>query len=160
MGEYTRDFDAVLLAYSVLKRLGAGKIDTFEQRLKSQKIQYIAQVFQISPRYRFNLYIRGPYSSQLADDLYKLNRENVHVKEERFTPQELEQKFEKARSFIIQAKSVRQLELISTLHWLRTVAGLLNKNASLKLKEIKSANEDEVNDTNLLVDELCQLSQN
>ena len=49
------------------------KIDSFENRLKLQKIVYIAKYFGIDLGYTFNEYLRGPYSHELANDYYKLN---------------------------------------------------------------------------------------
>jgi len=49
------------------------KIDSFEDRLRLQKIVYIAKYFDIDLGYTFNEYLRGPYSPELANDYYKLN---------------------------------------------------------------------------------------
>ncbi len=155
MPEYSKDIDAVLLACSVLKRLGSGEVDTFEQRLRSQKIQYLAQVFGISPTYGFNLYIWGPYSPSLAKDLFALQDNKVQVRQEPFTPQELEDRFTKAEGFI-KKQNTRQLELTTTLHWLKIAARLPGEDAIIKLKEIKKANDEEIVKTKKLVDELCQ----
>ncbi|MFH1392437.1 MAG: hypothetical protein ABIG90_02020 [bacterium] len=72
---FKKQYDDTLLAYSVLKRLGAGNVNIFKERLKSQKIQYFAQLFEVSPVYVFNLYLRGPYSPDLAYDLYEIKKE-------------------------------------------------------------------------------------
>ena len=50
------------------------KIDTFEDRLRLQKIIYIAKHFGINLGYSFNEYLRGPYSPELADDYYELEK--------------------------------------------------------------------------------------
>ena len=47
-------------------------IEKLEDRLLIQKIVYIARYFGIDLGYHFDCYIRGPYSSELADDYYKL----------------------------------------------------------------------------------------
>ena len=156
MEGYSKDFDTVLLAYSVLKRLGSGDVDTFTQRLISQKTQYLAQVFGISPIYNFNLYVRGPYSPTLAQDLFKLKNDGIKTKEEAFIPQELEDRFIKAKSFI-ENKSPRQLELTSTLHWLEVEVNLPLRSALRKLKEIKSAAKEEIAETNGFVKKICRL---
>lgn len=136
-------YDAALLAYSVLRRLGSGNIKTFEGRLKSQKAQYFAQLFGVSPAYRFNLYVRGPYSPDLAHDLFQIEENSIRAQEEKFTPEELEGRFQKLQGFISD-KSTRQLELIATLHWLRRVAQLPVREATEKLAKLKSADEGEV----------------
>ena len=47
-------------------------IEKLEDRLLIQKIVYIARFFGIDLGYHFDCYIRGPYSSELANDYYKL----------------------------------------------------------------------------------------
>ena len=133
--------DAALLAFAVLTRLGGGSIDTFEKRLRSQKIQYLAQVFGISPPYRFNFYVRGPYSPDLANDLYSIYRGGLTV-EKRFVPQELEERFKAFKKFI-EEQSTRQLELLATLHWLIKVAKLPTQEAQKRLARIKGADTEE-----------------
>ncbi|MDR2545424.1 MAG: hypothetical protein LBD03_07810 [Methanobrevibacter sp.] len=51
--------------------------NNFNDRLKLQKYVFIAKYFGFNHAYNYNLYIRGPYSSDLADDYYNLlNTEN------------------------------------------------------------------------------------
>ncbi len=49
-------------------------IEKLEDRLLIQKIVYIARYFGIDLGYHFDRYLRGPYSTELADDYYKLLR--------------------------------------------------------------------------------------
>ena len=42
----------------------------FDFRLKVQKFVYIAKYFGWKHSYKYSLYIRGPYSSTLADEYY------------------------------------------------------------------------------------------
>ena len=44
----------------------------FDDRLMMQKGCYILNRWGYGPEYRYSLYIRGPYSSELADDYYEL----------------------------------------------------------------------------------------
>lgn len=44
----------------------------FNNRLKVQKYIFIARKFGVKLPYKYSLYIRGPYSSSLADDYYKI----------------------------------------------------------------------------------------
>ena len=46
----------------------------FNDRLLMQKGCYILNRWGYGPEYRYSLYIRGPYSPDLADDYYELNR--------------------------------------------------------------------------------------
>lgn len=47
-------------------------VNNFYSRLRLQKYVYLAKFFGFEHEYFYNLYLRGPYSSQLADDYYKL----------------------------------------------------------------------------------------
>ncbi len=88
------------------------KINTFEDRLKLQKIVYIAKCFGIDLGYSFNEYLRGPYSPELADDYYELS--------ERWNTNEIESlkpiSGENVRKLIefIDGKSTSELEGIAT----------------------------------------------
>jgi uncharacterized protein YwgA len=141
--DYKKPYDAALLAFSVLKRLGCGDVDIFDNRLKSQKVQYLAQVFGVSPKYTFGLYIRGPYSSALADDLYKFQANKEKPNLDNFLPDELEGRFSKLKQFI-EGKDLRKLELITTLHLLLKVLLYTTDNAVKKLIELKSVTQAEV----------------
>ena len=44
----------------------------FNDRLLMQKGCYILNRWGYGPEYKYSLYIRGPYSSELADDYYEL----------------------------------------------------------------------------------------
>ena len=142
--KYTLDVDSVLLAFSVLRKLNAGKIDKFEDRLKSQKIQYLAQVFGVSPAYNFGLYIRGPYSAGLANDLFKIAEDKLEPDLSDFIPNILQDKFNKLNEFI-KDKNNRQLELITTLHLLIKVMKYEVEQAVKKITEWKQATSDEIN---------------
>lgn len=47
-------------------------VDDFDDRLTMQNGCYILNSWGFGPMYRFSLYIRGPYSSELADDYYSI----------------------------------------------------------------------------------------
>ena len=44
----------------------------FNDRLLMQKGCYILNTWGFGPKYRYGLYIRGPYSSELADDYFEM----------------------------------------------------------------------------------------
>jgi uncharacterized protein YwgA len=46
--------------------------DDFISRLRLQKYMYLAKFFDIDLGYKYNLYLRGPYSPTLAEDYYNL----------------------------------------------------------------------------------------
>ncbi len=140
---FTKSYDATLLAFSVLKRLNCGKVETFSQRLRSQKIHYFAQSFGVSPYYRFNLYLWGPYSPDLANDLFRIKVHNINVKVSKFLSEELEERFERLKKFV-EEKNNRQLELIATTHWLIKKAGYSKAKAGERLVRLKKATPEEV----------------
>lgn len=142
-GPFTQSYDTTLLTFSILKRLGSGSVETFSQRLRSQKIQYFAQFFGISPAYIFNLYLWGPYSPELANDLFTIKNHNINTKVERFLSEELEKRFENLKKFI-EGKNDRQLELFATAHWLIKKAGFSEEKAKEKLSKIKDATPKEI----------------
>ena len=139
----SKPLDAVLLVRNVLRRLNAGEMNTFEQRLKTQKVQYFAQIFGVSPYYDFNLYLRGPYSPFLARDLFSLEVTNQEYHFEKFTSNEMEARFSALNRFVSN-KSIRELEVISTFHWLLNVACVSKEEARKRLKELKVTSSDEL----------------
>jgi len=136
----TKPIDDVLVAAGVLKRLKAFNISTLKDRIKAQKCQYLAQVFSVSPGYSYNLYIRGPYSPDLAKDLFSIK--GFKVQPIRFSIDELEERFSSLDEFI-KSKTVRQLELLVTYHWLRSEAGLDKKEALARLQSLKCPDKQE-----------------
>lgn len=140
---FKNSHDAVLLTCSVLKRLKSGEIDSFNQRLKSQKVHYFSQLFGVSPSYSFNLYLRGPYSPDLAHDLFKIKNKGIRVRVSKFVPEELEKRFVNLEKFIAK-KNNRQLEIVATLHWLIKIAKFSEFEAKKKLIELKEVSYDEV----------------
>lgn len=152
-GKLTKPYDAAIFAYTVLKRLGCGGVDTFEQRLESQKVQYFAQLFKVSPPYSFSLYLRGPYSSGLAHDLYAIRDGNIDVDVSKFIPEELEERFIKLKKFI-DSMGIRELELASTLHLLVNVVKMDQIKAQEKLREWKSTTEKETREASNVIKDL------
>ena len=146
---FKKKYDEVLLMWSVLARSNCGKVDTFVQRLKSQKIQYLAQLFGVSPVYVFNLYLRGPYSPDLAHDLYQLKERNITPVKAKFVPEELESRFAELEKFLKDKYDIRQLEIITSLHWLLKVLKMPKQPAQGKLEQWKAVTQSEF-DTALL----------
>lgn len=52
-------------------------VDKFDDRLMMQKGCFLLNHMGASPSYSFNMYIRGPYSSELADDNFEINRNRI-----------------------------------------------------------------------------------
>jgi uncharacterized protein YwgA len=140
--DFRLDIDEAMLVYSILRKLGAGNVATFNDRLKSQKVQYLAQAFGVSPNYSFSLYVHGPYSPALTHDLFVMHEKKVSPDLSDFIPDALKEKFERLKNFL-SGKSNRDLELIATLH-LFQVLKWTKAMAISKLESLKGANEDEV----------------
>lgn len=150
---FKKNFDEVLLVASILKRLNAGNLTSLNERIKTQKMQYLAQIFNVTPIYPFNLYIHGPYSPELASDLFYLKNRNAHIKTQKFASDELENTFFELSKFV-NNKTTRELELIATFHWLQKKACLSLKEIEAKLKYLKGATHDEIERTDKFVSDL------
>ncbi len=143
---FKKSYDEVLLVYTILKRLGAGLLNTFDDRIRNQKIQYLAQVFKVSPIYDFSLYVRGPYSPDLTHDLYEVEKIKESIQTENFSLETLEDRFSNLKSFI-KNKSTRELELIATLHWFMNVLRYSIKEVETEMIRLKSITNDEFKKT-------------
>ncbi|MFA5247560.1 MAG: hypothetical protein WC408_06770 [Candidatus Micrarchaeia archaeon] len=131
--------EGALLTAGVLKRLGKASLDTLCQRISCQKAAYFAKRLGIIPDYQYNLYIHGPYSPDLADDLYALRKDIQHLSPVTFANEKLEEKFLRLEHWIA-GLSTRQLELLATYDWLDRSG----QHAKEMLKSLKHASEDEV----------------
>lgn len=116
----------------VLDELGAGTdIQTIERRKAIQKAVYLAQRAGINFGYRFSWYLMGPYSTSLTRDYYDL----AYALDESGGGFEERKLVESARQRLAPIKSLVQpptqsgfqqadwLELVASLHYLRTVSG-------------------------------------
>ncbi len=87
-------------------------INSFNHRLMLQKYVLIAKSVGWDNDYLYNMYIRGPYSSELADDYYRL--QNVQISDSDYT--DTLQTFDKeAFKTIIYNKNIKWLEVGATL---------------------------------------------
>ena len=91
----------------------AFNIDNFSHRIKLQKYVFIAKLLGWDcPRYTYNIYIRGPYSPNLADDYYRLGASGCSSYDFRgLFPGFDQDKFIQ----IVKGKSVGWLEVATTL---------------------------------------------
>ena len=65
------DLKRLLAAVSMATGRGLDP-DEYDDRMTMQKGCYILNSWGYGPRYRFDMYVRGPYSSKLADDFCTL----------------------------------------------------------------------------------------
>jgi uncharacterized protein YwgA len=47
-------------------------VDSFEDRLRVQKVAFVLQQCGVRLNYRYSWYLHGPYSSELTSDLYRI----------------------------------------------------------------------------------------
>jgi uncharacterized protein YwgA len=125
-----------IFTLSVLRKLNSGNLKTLDDRIKCQKVHYLAQSFNISPNYSYNLYVRGPYSPQLANDLFNVKEKEI-MKNFKFMVPDIKENFIRLKSFL-NSKSIRCLEILTTFHWLINVTRLNKSSAINKLKELKN----------------------
>ena len=117
----------------VLNELGVGTtINTLDERVTVQKAVYLAQAVGVPLRYSYSWYIRGPYSRDLTKDYYALNEYAVD-KSGTANNQTIREPFASAltklRTTMLAPEGVPLnqrdwLELLSSVHYLRTSAGL------------------------------------
>ena len=117
----------------VLNDLGIGAlIDTLDERVTFQKAVYLAQAVGVPLHYRYSWYIMGPYSRDLTRDYYALH-EYPHDEAATATQQEMREPFASALRKLKAAMDAPQdvhldkrdwLELLSSVHFLRTTVGL------------------------------------
>lgn len=113
-------------------------INTIDDRKRVQKAVYLAQAAGANLHYRYNWYVRGPYSPDLAKDYYKLSEAillddissagNKTANEENAPPLKdwIRQKLQSLDSIIetpagVNLPQADWLELASSLHYLQTV---------------------------------------
>lgn len=106
------------------------KLDTFPDRLILQKKLYLVQAAGLDLGYRYNWYLKGPYSPSLTADAFLLEEE-IASNERDYTEYELA---ERARDQALRATGVWELpegqqiepdlwlELLSSVHYLKNTA--------------------------------------
>lgn len=111
---------------TAIKLLGADlDLSTFESRLKLQKKVYLLQESGEDLGYSYGWYIHGPYSPGLTRDLFSL-QELLHALKEKELDVEDQptnrEAFDTAKKLIhaleTDREPLRQLELVSSLHFL------------------------------------------
>jgi uncharacterized protein YwgA len=123
----------------LLNRVGRFTTKTFIERLAVQKIILIAQtkMKDFPYHYKFRLYISGPYSSELANDLYNI-KDTAPYGITEFLDKEQDKKYNLFAKKIKPHINDRDiLELVGTLFYLES-KGLSNDKLMELLKSIKS----------------------
>jgi len=110
-----------LLLAGLLRRIDNFDLGTFEGRLVFQKSVYLMQAFGIYLGYRFNWYLRGPYSPSLTKDGFELSDNLAQYTPARFH-QETECRFQQFLGFLGRHKNDEKwLEVAASIHFLARV---------------------------------------
>lgn len=137
-----KDQREVIYMLEVLKGLGAKGINNLDDRITCQKTIYLAQRMQLIQPYEFNLYVHGPYSPTLSNDLYRSMVFFDELNEPNFATISLREKYDTLKGWL-KEKNSKKLELIATFDWFKQ-AGLSETKTIEKLKEIKNATEGDI----------------
>ena len=139
--------EAKLIALKLLlDSLGVrDQIDTIDDRKRIQKAVYLGQLANIDLGYRFGWYLRGPYSPALTKDYYSLAAA-VESGDQEFKKRRLAPNVKSALSRIkpllqvpntVTLEQEDWLELLASLHFLRTISNYSEQKASAEIKEKK-----------------------
>ena len=120
-------------------------IDTVNDRKKVQKAVYLGQLTGIDLGYRFGWYLKGPYSPSLTRDYFDLEEalaSGDRDHEDKELEKSIVRKLRKVVPIMKHAQNVQLpqedwLELIASVHFLRQVRGLSNKDTLTTLKTEK-----------------------
>lgn len=74
----------------ILNSLNNVSIDEFDDRLRLQKVAYLAQKLGSSGGFTFSWYKRGPYSASLTEALYQCDRSGELGKKKKLNSNEIE----------------------------------------------------------------------
>ena len=127
------------LIFAVSKALGR-KLDRrkYRDRLIMQKGCYLLNTWGYGPFYRYKLFIRGPYSSELADDYYEVNDlgETTSIPEEKIA--ELAKILEKGDRYV---EAYATVLLVKANNPGRTNEVIFNKAVEIEPKLISEVKE-------------------
>ena len=126
----------------VLNELGVStNIDTLDERVTFQKAIYLAQAVGVPLRYRYSWYIKGPYSKDLTRDYYALHEfpqndagpATQPVIKEPFASALNKLKDLMSPPTTVDLDQTDWLELLASVHYLTTTAGLNENDARDRL---------------------------
>lgn len=120
------DPSAVNLGY-ILRSIhnSSFKMDTFNDRLRLQKLVYMVEAFGVYLGYDYSWYLRGPYCTSLARAGFELEQINYKIPDHaraKFMYPETQKKFDRATKFIASIMKdpddLTRLEIASSIHLL------------------------------------------
>jgi len=107
-------------------------LDDFISRLRMQKYVYLARFFGFDLGYRYNLYLRGPYSPDLAEDYYQLKDRGEWA--DSSIPAIKFDKFAR----LVREKDHGWLEIATTIHFIWESNRSLREKYGLSREELKT----------------------
>ncbi|SDA70373.1 hypothetical protein [Methanobrevibacter millerae] len=126
------------LSFSDAEEFTAKIRNDFDFRLKVQKFVYISKYFGWNHSYKYILYIRGPYSSALADEYYN---EDIL----KYSPLEIEGFDSNSFNDFVGGKTIPYLESASTiLYYMDIEENFTRSDAIQKLQMIKPHIDSEI----------------
>lgn len=129
------------LLAGLLRRIDNFGLDTFGGRLAFQKTVYLLQAFGIYLGYRFNWYLRGPYSPSLTRDGFGLGEVLPAYPAVRFVQDDTERRFEEFLRFIEPHKNDQKwLEVAASAHFLARVLNEADRDAVFAKVAAKQGN--------------------
>lgn len=127
-----------------LKELGEqSTIEGIDERMRLQKAVYVGQLFEVDLGYRFSWYVRGPYSTGLTQDYYKLAEMGAAAKSEKTLKPAILERLARAKRFLEKPEDVNLsiphwYELLASLHYLYKVSGLGSEKVRETIAKSKS----------------------
>ena len=130
----------------VLKALDVEpSIETLADRIRIQKAVYLSKMAGVPLGYRFSWYVRGPYSPGLTRDYYDLqlaSEDSARVSGSRRLQDNFLAVLKNITPIMYAPQNVLLtqsdwLELVSSVHYLRTVGAYDEKGAEKRLRELK-----------------------
>lgn len=106
-------------------------MDTFNDRLRLQKLVYMVEAFGVYLGYDYSWYLRGPYCTSLARAGFELEQINYKIPDgarAKFMYPEVQKRFDRATRFIASImkdpEDLTRLEIASSLHLLVETTGM------------------------------------
>lgn len=127
-------------------------LNSFENRLKLQKIIFLMRSHDLDLGYNYNLYMRGPYSVSLTRDAFLIEDWNI-IEETIFTDQDTEERFTTFINKITPYKNnTKWLEIASTLLLIKSLKDPNDKQLIKECNEIKK--DYTIKDIELVLNEM------
>ena len=138
INNYSESMDSERIARTlrVLNQLGIKPVMTsFSTRLRVQKILYLLQELGLQTGWKFSWYIRGPYSPDLAHELFEHHEKAVkELREEEDEKKSIRQFREK---FGDSALSAQQLEAAAAIIYVAKSTGLRSASLAVRVSKEK-----------------------